>query len=146
MHQKVHGHLPIVDTGAASWIEKAADKHEMIPPEGCIAVAGMERAVVDLQRRMTGETDFAVLRNIVGGMLPHADLVSRIEAAIDRDGTLKDSASPKLKGLRRSIRNSLPALSLSSTRSSCPVRLKLYSMPSPGTSAAGGIIHSARSL
>jgi DNA mismatch repair protein MutS2 len=105
-YQKLHGRLSVVDTEAASWIELAVDHHEMIPPEGCIAIAGMEREVADLQRRIAEETEFPILRRIVDGMLPHRDLVSTIEAAIDRDGTLKDSASPKLKTLRRNIRSS----------------------------------------
>ncbi|MEJ2720261.1 MAG: hypothetical protein P8181_03855 [bacterium] len=105
-YQSARGRLPIVDTGAGSWVELAVEKHETIAPEGCIAVAAMERAVNELKLKMMDEAEFPMLRGIIGGMTPHTDLVSMIENAVERDGTIKDSASPALKNLRRRIRDS----------------------------------------
>ncbi|UCH84546.1 MAG: hypothetical protein JSW50_02300, partial [Candidatus Latescibacterota bacterium] len=100
----IHGRLPIVDTAAKGWVEKAVDRHDVIPPEECLAIAAMERGVMELVTRVAEEPGYPLLHSIVDGLAPHTDLVSMIDNAIDRDGSIKDAASSKLKSLRRNVR------------------------------------------
>ncbi|UCG53091.1 MAG: Smr/MutS family protein [Candidatus Latescibacterota bacterium] len=102
-YQSINGRLPLVDTEPKTWIDRAVEKNELVPPEGCLAIAGIARSGLELQRSMEGETDYPLLLGIVSQMESHPDLVTMIDAAIDRDATVKDTASPKLQALRKNI-------------------------------------------
>lgn len=97
------GHLPIAETQCKEWIERAERRHEIVPPEGLLAVAAVEQSAVDFQRSLAAETRYPTLRGIVSKMVPHRELVDAIGKAIDHDATIKDTASPRLHSIRKEI-------------------------------------------
>jgi DNA mismatch repair protein MutS2 len=97
------GHLPIAETRCAEWIERAAHRHEIVPPEGLLEIAEIERSGIEFQRKMAAESRFPTLRGIVSRIMPHREVVDAIHKAIDRDASIKDTASPRLHAIRRDI-------------------------------------------
>lgn len=98
------GKLPMVDTSVGERIREARDKRAPVPPDGLLMIAGAESAVIDIQRTLHGEEPrYPYLCDIVLRMRPHGSLVEAIGRCIESDGTIKNSASAKLKGIRRSI-------------------------------------------
>jgi DNA mismatch repair protein MutS2 len=98
------GQLPIADTSAQTWVKRASEAHETIPPEDLLAVAAIERAVQEIQRTMRDQEErYPRLSGIVAQMTPHGKLIDDIERCLERDGTLKDKASRKLFELRKGI-------------------------------------------
>jgi len=102
-YHKAAGRLPIAETQCGEWIERALHRHELIPPEGLLALASIEKAVIDFQRSMSEETAYPLLRAVVSGMTLHREMIGAIDGAIDRDAGIKDTASPKLHAIRRDI-------------------------------------------
>jgi len=102
-YHKTAGHLPIAQTECGGWIERALRRHELIPPEGLLALASVEKSVVEFQRSMREEAVYPMLRGIVSSMTLHRELIDAVDAAIDRDGRIKDTASSKLHSIRRNI-------------------------------------------
>ena len=102
-YHKTAGHLPIAQTECGGWIERALRRHELIPPEGLLALASVEKSVVEFQRSMREEAVYPMLRGIVSSMTLHRELIDAVDAAIDRDGRINDTASSKLHSIRRNI-------------------------------------------
>jgi DNA mismatch repair protein MutS2 len=99
-----NGRLRVVDTSVRDWVIRARDKKESIPPLALVAIAAAEGAVPDLQRVMKkGHDLYPKLFAIAARMTPHADLAGEIDRCLERDGTLKDRASPVLFDLRKRI-------------------------------------------
>ncbi len=97
-----HGNLPIADTHAAEWITRVVDHRDVIPPEGLLSIAEIERAAADLLRRLRGEPDrFDALHRIAGRFVPQSSLVDAIDRAIEGEGNVRDNATPRLAGLRK---------------------------------------------
>lgn len=101
-HQSASGRLSVADTAFGDSVERAARKHEIISAEGLITLAAAERSVIAIQRSLSEETRYPLLRGIASRMTPHRDLIEAIENAIDRDAAIKDTASPRLQTIRRS--------------------------------------------
>lgn len=99
----VSGHLPIADTACAEAVRRAVRRREIVPGEGLNAIAALERSAVSLQRSMREETRYPMLRGIIERMLPHPDLIAAVERAIERDGAVKDTATPRLQSIRKGI-------------------------------------------
>lgn len=97
------GHLPIAETLCGEWIDRAVHRREIVPPEGLLAIAEIERSGIEFQRKMAAETRYPTLRGIVSRLTPHRELVEAIHRAIDRDASIKDTASPRLHSIRREI-------------------------------------------
>lgn len=105
-YQIVEGRLPIVDTGPSRWIDRASRTNETIPAEGLLELARAEREVLGVRRRFDRDGEsFTRLAGIVSNLIAHEALIARIGAAIDDDAEIKDSASPRLRSLRRSLRS-----------------------------------------
>ena len=97
------GHLPIAETHCGEWIERAVRRREIVPPDGLLAIAEIERSLIEFQRKIAAETRYPTLRGIVSRMTPHRDLIDAIHKAIDRDSSIKDTASPRLQSIRREL-------------------------------------------
>jgi DNA mismatch repair protein MutS2 len=97
------GHMPIAETACQEWIGGAVHRHEIVPPEGLLALAAIERAAIEFQRSLAAETRYPTLRGIVSKMIPHDDLIAAIDRAIDSDASIKDTASPQLHSIRKEI-------------------------------------------
>jgi len=102
-YHEAAGHLPIVETECRLWIEHALRRHELIPSEGFLAIASIERSVAEFQRSLREEPAYPLLRGVVFGMTVHRELVDAIEKAIDHEARIRDTASAKLKAIRRDI-------------------------------------------
>ncbi len=102
-YHETSGRLPIVDTACGEWIERSLHRREIIPPDSLLAIASVERSVIEWQRSMRDETRYPLLRGKVARMTPHRDLIDAIDKAIDRDARIKDTASPRLASTRKSI-------------------------------------------
>ncbi|MBP2680588.1 MAG: MutS2 family protein [Candidatus Krumholzibacteriota bacterium] len=109
-HHATSGHLPLVGTECGEWIERALHRREIIPPEALLAIASVEKSVIELQRSMREETRYPLLRSHISRMRAHRDLVDAVDKAIDRDATIRDTASPHLSSLRKSIAREREAL------------------------------------
>ena len=73
--------MPIIDTGAFGWVERAIDDSETIAPDGLLEIAAAERAAADLKRRIKSvEGPYDTLRGIVDRLAPQSALVDRISA------------------------------------------------------------------
>jgi DNA mismatch repair protein MutS2 len=102
-HEDV-GRIPMVDTSVGRRVASARDTRETISPDALIAIAAAERSVQDLQRRFRDlDGRYPRLQGIVAGMIPHGELIDRIERCVERDGSIRDKASRKLADLRRQI-------------------------------------------
>jgi DNA mismatch repair protein MutS2 len=104
-YQSINGKLPIAETHARRWIESAVDRNEVILPEGFLDIAAVERAAIELRRRIKKEELYPALRRMVLSMTPQEEFVASIDRAIDRDAGIKDKASPALKSLRNGVRH-----------------------------------------
>jgi DNA mismatch repair protein MutS2 len=102
-YQTTSGHLAIVGTDCGEWIERSLRNRDIIPPESLLAIASMERSVIALQRSMKEETRYPLLRESVSRMTPHRDVIEAIDKALERDATIKDTASPRLESTRKTI-------------------------------------------
>ncbi len=102
-YHEAAGHLPIAETQCGEWIERALRRHELIPPEGLLSLASIEKAVIEFQRSMREEAAFPLLRGVVSSMTVHRELIDAIEKAIDAEARIKDTASSKLHAIRRDI-------------------------------------------
>lgn len=97
------GRLPIVDTAYGESIELAVRKREVMTAEALVALSAAESSVIAFQRSMKDETRYPLVRGVVSRMTPRRDLAEAIDKAVDRDATIKDTASPRLQSIRRSI-------------------------------------------
>ena len=77
----------------------------MLQPDQLAAIADTARAGLDVRRVLAGRDDVPRLTSIAVRCAPSLEgLASRLEAAVEPDGSrLRDSASPRLRGLRREI-------------------------------------------
>ncbi|MEE9268680.1 MAG: Smr/MutS family protein [Candidatus Krumholzibacteria bacterium] len=101
--QERHGRLPMPDTSARRWFDREA--RDAIPAEGLLEIAALERSVAELRRNVEREEPaYARLRQGVSGLRPQEELVKAIDGALERDGEIKDKASPELKRLRSRLR------------------------------------------
>jgi DNA mismatch repair protein MutS2 len=100
------GHMPIAETRCSEWIERAVRRHEIIPPEGLLDIAEIERSGIEFQRKTAADSRYPTLRGIVSRFTPHRELVDAIQRAIDRDASIKDTASPRLHSIRREMARS----------------------------------------
>jgi DNA mismatch repair protein MutS2 len=97
------GRLPVAETACKEWIDAAVHRHELIPPERLLSIASVERSVIDFQRSLRDDDRYPIIRGIVFGMNPHREIIDAIGRAIERDASIKDTASPRLQSLRREI-------------------------------------------
>ncbi len=98
------GRLMVVDTSVREWVTRAGEEKEPIPPLVLLAIATAEGAVTEIQRVLRKSEDrYPGLTAIALRMVPHAELAGEIERCLERDGALKDRASPKLSDLRKRI-------------------------------------------
>jgi len=106
-----YGNLSIADTLASGWITRAVEHHEVIPPEGLLDLAQIERAAADLLRRLANDPErFDALHRIAGRFEPQRPLVEAIDKAVDSEGTIKDNATPRLASLRKGTRRAREGL------------------------------------
>jgi DNA mismatch repair protein MutS2 len=104
-YQLAAGNIPVADTSCRTWIDNASKNNDLIPPEGLLAVAALERETLALVRRFSTEQEsYPGICGIVSRMAGHPELIKTIEAAVDPGLTLKDTASSKLASLRKSER------------------------------------------
>lgn len=113
-HHAEHGDVPVGNTDCREDLERITDRRESVPPERLLAIAAAERSAADVQRALARADGVPRLGSIAAGIIPHPEVVGAIERAIDTDGSIKDSASPALKSIRRDLhglRASLRSLS-----------------------------------
>jgi DNA mismatch repair protein MutS2 len=97
-----HGRLPIADTSSQRWIRTAAEKGDPIPAEVLLDIAACERAAAELVRSVENADGCDRLTEVAAAALPQSALAADIERCVERDGSIKDKASKRLSGLRRS--------------------------------------------
>jgi DNA mismatch repair protein MutS2 len=101
--QEIHGRLPVPDTSARRWFDR--ETRDTVTAEGLLEIAGLERSVAELRRSVEREDHpYERLRREVSGLQPQDELVKAIDGALERDGAIKDKASPELKRLRSRLR------------------------------------------
>jgi DNA mismatch repair protein MutS2 len=69
-----------------------------------LAIAAAERAAADVRRALMGADEVPRLSAIASGIVTHMEVAEAVDRAIDVDGSIRDTASPALKSIRRDIR------------------------------------------
>lgn len=98
--------IAIGDTSCRYAVLRARDRNEPLEANELLAVAAVEGGSSKFKRGFdkTAE-DYPLLNGIVSQLLPQIDLAKDIEAAIDTDGNVRDSASPELREIRKRIQH-----------------------------------------
>jgi DNA mismatch repair protein MutS2 len=102
-YHAVVGRLPVARTDCRVCVEGAVRRHEPIAPADLLAIASVERSGIDFQRSLEEEARYPVLRGIVYRLRPHREIIEAVGKAIDRNASIKDTASPALQSIRREI-------------------------------------------
>jgi len=103
-YQSDHGRLPMVDTSVKALFSDERGRRDVIPPEGLLSIAAIERAVIDLQRVFRKDDDrYGEIRAVVARMNAHKEWVESIDRCLENDGSIKDKASRALADIRKSI-------------------------------------------
>jgi DNA mismatch repair protein MutS2 len=109
-----HGDVPVGETSCRGDLERVGDRRESVAPADLLAIAAAERAAGELARALERAEAPEPLSSIAAGIHHHGDVVDAVERAIDVDGSIKDTASPALRAIRRDVhdlRASLRSLS-----------------------------------
>ncbi|NIM19109.1 MAG: hypothetical protein GTO51_01865 [Candidatus Latescibacteria bacterium] len=103
-YRAVVSDIPVADTSCRRSIDRAVERVEPLAEVDLLEVAAAERNGRSLHRtfRKTAE-EYPLLDRIVSRIVPQGDLVEQIDAAIDSEGRVRDSASPKLQEVRKNI-------------------------------------------
>ncbi len=103
-YRSLEGDISVADTSCRYSIDYACEKGEPLTEKDLLAVAFAEKECSILFDKFKKKSeDYLLLDRIVTGFIPQRELVKKIEATIDRDGAVRDSASQKLRELRKSI-------------------------------------------
>lgn len=109
-----HGDVPVGETECRDDIERARTRRDAVAPDRLLAIASAARAAADVHRVLADAENVPRLAAIAAAVVPQPALADAIERAIDVDGSIKDTASPQLRSIRRDIhglRASLRSLS-----------------------------------
>lgn len=117
--------LPRIQAGASLSSSELLDVRQMLKLSRRIKTA--LRAALEADAGKTGdESGYPCMRAIAGRLHALEDVVRQIENVIDEDGSVKDEASPHLRGLRKDVhrlsqevRDELQKIINSSTLSKC---------------------------
>ena len=97
-----NGDVPLTDTGYVKDVELASGRGVVLEPEQFLNVAAAEKTALETRRMLDKDPDdFPSLSGYASGITPHAELIKKVETAVDSDGRIKDSASPALRKIRR---------------------------------------------
>ncbi len=103
-YRSLESDFSIGDTSCRHAIERAVRVRETLAAKELAAIASVERGILDLRPRFEKRASgYPHLRRMISSFSLHADLVRAIEDSIDKDGSIRDSASPKLRKIRRDV-------------------------------------------
>jgi DNA mismatch repair protein MutS2 len=114
LYRAENGDVVVGDTSCREDLERASESGFAMGPDRMLAVAAAERAAADMARALAEADSFPRLAAIADGIRAHVEVADAIERAIDTDGSIKDTASPALRSIRKDIhglRGSLRSLS-----------------------------------
>lgn len=115
------GDVVVVDTAYAKHVEACRSESRSLAPESLLDIAAGERAADELHRTLSSLiSEYPLLCERANGIVPHSGLADKIETVIEADGSIKDTASPALKRIRKemvSLRSGLRRLSEKSLKS-----------------------------
>jgi DNA mismatch repair protein MutS2 len=96
--------IAVGDTSCRKAVVTARDRNESLSERELLTIASIESGSAKFKREfMKWAEDYPLLGGIVAELDPQMDVARNIEAAIDPDGNVRDSASPRLREIRRRI-------------------------------------------
>jgi DNA mismatch repair protein MutS2 len=107
-YREIVADIAVGDTSCRHAIVRARDRNESLTEMELLTVASAESGSAKFKREFKSEAEqYPLLDTIVSTLQPQMDVVTAIEAAIDVDGNVRDSASPKLKDIRKQIHHAI---------------------------------------